>query len=74
LSGSDQSADSNKLINKLEKKNKDLEEENNMLKLKVEILLDMLAQKTAETSLQESEIERLHTTVEMMSPSRLRLI
>ena len=74
FAGSEESADHIKLVNKLERKNRDLEEENNMLKLKVEILLDMLAQKTAETSLQESEIDRLQTTVEMMSPSRLRLI
>lgn len=55
-------------------RNKELQEENNLLKLKVEILLDMLAQKTAETSLQDAEIDRLKTSLEMMSPSRLRLI
>ena len=40
----------------------------------VEILLDMLAQKTAETDFQEKELERLRSALENMAPSRLALI
>ena len=36
-----------------------LEQENNLLKLKVEVLLDMLAQKTAEAELQEADILKM---------------
>merc|ERR1711915_132584 len=63
-----------KINNDLEEKNEQLEEENNMLKLKVDILLDMLAQKTAETSMQEGEIERLQTAVQMAAPDSLTCI
>ena len=58
----------------LEEKNNQLEEEVNMMKLKVEILLDMLAQKTAEGSFQETEIERLESAVKMMTPESLTMI
>ena len=34
-------------------------QENNLLKLKVEVLLDMLAQKTAEMEVQQEELDRL---------------
>ena len=40
----------------------------------VEILLDMLAQKTAESNLQESELERLRQTLDNLAPTRLALI
>ena len=40
----------------------------------VEILLDMLAQKTAETDFQEKELERLRLALENLAPSRLALI
>jgi len=54
-----------------EERGEKLERENNLLKLKVEILLDMLAQKTAETSLQDSEIERLRSSLDSVEPLRL---
>ncbi|CAL8079098.1 unnamed protein product [Calicophoron daubneyi] len=44
---------------RVRKENHQLTEENNLLKLKVEILLDMLAETTAEVHLQENEIENL---------------
>ncbi|XP_077287980.1 beta catenin antagonist chibby [Arctopsyche grandis] len=44
---------------KIRKLVKTLEEENNLLKLKFEILLDMLTQTTAESQLQLKEIEQL---------------
>ncbi|XP_034243578.1 protein chibby homolog 1 [Thrips palmi] len=40
---------------------KRLEDENNMLKLKTEILLDMLTQTTAESHLQSKELDKLKT-------------
>lgn len=43
----------------LQKRNDSLQEENNLLKLKVEVLLDMLAQKTAEAETYESDIMKL---------------
>jgi len=43
----------------LKKQNVHLKEENNLLRLKVEILLDMLAEAMAETHLQANEIEQL---------------
>jgi len=58
----------------LEERNVSLEEENNLLKLKVEILLDMLAQKTAECDIQEAELERLRHALHSMAPTRLALI
>lgn len=46
-------------VMKLKKQNVELKEENNLLKLKVDILLDMLAETTAETHIQTKEIEQL---------------
>lgn len=63
-----------RINNDLEDKNEQLEEENNMLKLKVEILLDMLAQKTAESSFQDNEIDRLKSVMDMMASDSLTLI
>ncbi|VDN30360.1 unnamed protein product [Dibothriocephalus latus] len=45
--------------NQIKNENKKLTEENNLLKLKVDILLDMLTETTAEVHLQESEIQNL---------------
>ncbi|XP_053440874.1 protein chibby homolog 1 isoform X2 [Nycticebus coucang] len=44
---------------RLRRRNQQLEEENNLLRLKVDILLDMLSQTTAESHLMEKELDEL---------------
>ncbi|XP_027730051.1 protein chibby homolog 1 isoform X1 [Vombatus ursinus] len=44
---------------RLRKRNQQLEEENNLLRLKVDILLDMLSETTAESHLMEKELDEL---------------
>ncbi|NXS56721.1 CBY1 protein, partial [Brachypteracias leptosomus] len=44
-------------MQRLLKRNQQLEEENNLLRLKVDILLDMLSETTAENHLMERELE-----------------
>ncbi|XP_013204240.2 protein chibby homolog 1 [Microtus ochrogaster] len=44
---------------RLRKRNQQLEEENNLLRLKVDILLDMLSQTTAESHLKDKELDEL---------------
>lgn len=44
---------------KIKKQNQQLIEENNLLKMKVDILLDLLSETTAEVHLQENEIDEL---------------
>ena len=46
-------------IRELEAKNQELNDENNLLKLKVELLLDMLAQKTAEADFQRKDLDQM---------------
>ena len=43
----------------LRRENASLQEENNLLRLKVEVLLDMLAQKTAEAEMHEADILKM---------------
>ncbi|XP_074027451.1 protein chibby homolog 1 isoform X2 [Leptinotarsa decemlineata] len=43
---------------KLKKKLQELEEENNLLRLKYEMILNMLTQTTAEGEIQKTEIEK----------------
>ncbi|VDN97134.1 unnamed protein product [Rodentolepis nana] len=51
----------------LKKENRKLYEENNLLKVKVDLLLNMLAEATAEAQLQENEIEGLRNLVNRKS-------
>ncbi|XP_059104037.1 protein chibby homolog 1 isoform X1 [Peromyscus eremicus] len=44
---------------RLRKRNQQLEEENNLLRLKVDILLDMLSETTAESNLKDKELDEL---------------
>ncbi|VDP82551.1 unnamed protein product [Echinostoma caproni] len=52
---------------RMKKENHQLTEENNLLKLKIDILLDMLAETTAEVHLQENEIENLRNMLNRKS-------
>lgn len=44
---------------RLRRRNQQLEEENSLLRLKVDILLDMLSETTAESHLTEKELDEL---------------
>ncbi|XP_033045566.1 protein chibby homolog 1 isoform X1 [Trachypithecus francoisi] len=49
-------------VQRLRRRNQQLEEENNLLRLKVDILLDMLSESTAESHLMEKELDELRTS------------
>ncbi|XP_056379848.1 protein chibby homolog 1 [Hyla sarda] len=53
---------SQKDVQRLRKRNLQLEEENNLLRLKVEILLDMLSEATAESHLKDKELEEMKSS------------
>uniref|UniRef100_A0A0B6ZNN5 Protein chibby homolog 1 n=1 Tax=Arion vulgaris TaxID=1028688 RepID=A0A0B6ZNN5_9EUPU len=48
-----------KQVSQLRKQNETLHEENNLLKLKIDILLDMLAEKSAVSQFHENEVKQL---------------
>ncbi|KAK4307972.1 hypothetical protein Pmani_020298 [Petrolisthes manimaculis] len=50
---------SSREVARLRQQNQSLQEENNLLKLKVELLLDMLTEKSADTLMKEKELSRL---------------
>ena len=58
-------------LKELEENNEKLKNENNLLKLKVELLLDMLAQKTAECDFLFEDMEKMRKIlVKAHPPSR----
>ncbi|KAE8611467.1 hypothetical protein XENTR_v10012462 [Xenopus tropicalis] len=46
-------------VQRLRKRNQQLEEENNLLRVKVELLLDMLSEAAADSHLKEKEMEEM---------------
>ena len=54
---------SHKEVMKLRKENQQISEENNLLKLKIDILLDMLAEASAVSHYHETELKQLRTQV-----------
>uniref|UniRef100_A0A674CK50 Chibby 1, beta catenin antagonist n=1 Tax=Salmo trutta TaxID=8032 RepID=A0A674CK50_SALTR len=50
---------SGKEVQRLKNRNLQLEKENNLLRLKIDLLLDMLSETTAESHLMEKELEKM---------------
>ena len=46
-------------MKKIQEENEELQGENNLLKLKVELLLDMLAQKSAEADILQKDMDHI---------------
>ncbi|XP_031548552.1 protein chibby homolog 1-like [Actinia tenebrosa] len=57
-------------VNKLQKQNTQLKEENNYLKYKIDVLLDMLAATTADCNVIEKELETLQSQKRTRSMQR----
>ncbi|KAG8221887.1 hypothetical protein J437_LFUL006705 [Ladona fulva] len=64
----DHQAASSKTVSKLKHRAQNLEEENNTLKIKIEVLLDMLTELTDESMRQRKEVEALRN---FMKDSRM---
>ncbi|KAJ7390154.1 Protein chibby 1 [Desmophyllum pertusum] len=59
--GSQSSSRDGAEVNRLQKQNAQLKEENNYLKYKIEVLLDMMAASTADCNVMEKELDTLQS-------------
>ena len=57
-------------IKELTEENEKMHKQNNLLTLKVELLLDMLAQKTAETDVLQKDIDKMRGILLKIHPTR----
>ena len=57
-------------VKELSDENEKLHEQNNLLTLKVELLLDMLAQKTAEADILTKDMEKMKAILSSVHPRR----
>ncbi|XP_050298354.1 protein chibby homolog 1-like [Anthonomus grandis grandis] len=68
IPSSGKNSSTHKLNQKLRKKLAELQEENNLLKVKYELVLNMLTQATAESQVMERELEVLKKSSRIKSP------